>query len=185
MKMNVNSQYKQSGYSLVEVLVATVIIAVGILGIAGLQVISIQQNRSALFRAEATKHAANILDRIRVNKLVAYGPVTLADAPATSLNCRDTGTAASSCTRDQMKTFDLTWWKCSINQLNADGTLISACDALGFKLTDNHLPDGKGSITSTTATVHTATLKLYEVTVEWTDDAQGNAASITVRAQVN
>lgn len=174
-----------SGYSLIEVLVATVIIAVGILGIAGLQVISIQQNRSALFRAEATKHATNILDRIRVNNNVAYAPVALATAPAAAPNCGAKGTGNTTCDRDQMKEFDITWWKCSINHLDAAGALIAACGTLGFAVGDDFLPEGKGAIAVTAATIFGDPTDVYEIEIQWKDDSVGNDASITVIAQVN
>lgn len=61
----------QSGFTLVEVLVAVVVLAVGLLGLAGLQVTSVRFNNSAYLRSQATNLAYDIADRIRANRSVA------------------------------------------------------------------------------------------------------------------
>jgi len=64
-----------AGISMVEALVALVVISVGMLGIAGLYVSSLQAGRSANLRIQAvTTMASDISDRIRANKsgLVNY-----------------------------------------------------------------------------------------------------------------
>lgn len=163
----------QNGFSLIEVLVSIVIIAVGILGIAGLQVISIQQNRSALVRAEATKYAADILDRARVNKGLDYAPVALTTDPTAPTDCR-----LGLCNQTQMKDFDVNYWKCSINHKNSAGAVFAACTGLGFAAADNFIPGGQGGIAITADSV-------YEVTVRWKEDEVANSwSSITLRSQV-
>lgn len=173
MKTGSIQRSSQSGYSLIEVLVAVVIIAVGILGIAGLQVISIQQNRSALVRAEATKYASDILDRVRVNKGVNYAPTALTTDPATPTDCR-----AVTCNQTEMMGFDISYWKCSINHKDSAGGVYAACTALGFTSTDNFIPGGQGGIEITADNV-------YEVMVRWKEDeVANNWSSITLRSQV-
>jgi type IV pilus assembly protein PilV len=58
---------KQRGISLVESLVALVVMSVGMLGIASLYVTSLQTSRSALTRAQAINLANDMADRIRAN----------------------------------------------------------------------------------------------------------------------
>ena len=65
MKTRLLSRQRQKGFSLVEVLVSVVILSVGILGVAGLQMLSLQQNRNSLFRADALLLGGDILDRMR------------------------------------------------------------------------------------------------------------------------
>lgn len=62
---------KQSGFTLVEVLVALFIIAVGILGVMGLQLSTLQANQSASHRSQAVWAASDILDRMRANRTAA------------------------------------------------------------------------------------------------------------------
>ena len=59
---------KQRGISIVEALVALVVISVGMLGIAGLYLSSLQAGRSAKLRSTAVNLAASIADRIRANR---------------------------------------------------------------------------------------------------------------------
>jgi type IV pilus assembly protein PilV len=58
---------RQSGFTLVEVLIALVIMSIGMLGIAGLYVHSMQAGSTSLFRHHAVTLAGDIADRIRAN----------------------------------------------------------------------------------------------------------------------
>ncbi|MFV8836659.1 type IV pilus modification protein PilV [Aquisalimonas sp.] len=57
----------QGGYSLLEVLIAVLILSIGLLGLAGLQTTSLQSNQSAAQVSQATFLASDILDRMRAN----------------------------------------------------------------------------------------------------------------------
>ena len=58
---------RPTGASLVEVLVALLVVAAGALGLVGLQIVSAQNNRAALQRSLATLLAGDMLERIRAN----------------------------------------------------------------------------------------------------------------------
>jgi type IV pilus assembly protein PilV len=64
---------QQSGFTLIEILVAVVILALGLLGMAGMQANSLRNNQSAYFRSQATVLAYDILDRMRANRTAAAG----------------------------------------------------------------------------------------------------------------
>jgi type IV pilus assembly protein PilV len=55
------------GFSLIEVLVTILIFAVGLLGMAALQAVSMRSNQSANFRTQATALAYMIIDRMHAN----------------------------------------------------------------------------------------------------------------------
>jgi type IV pilus assembly protein PilV len=55
------------GFTLVEVLVAALVLAVGLLGLAGLQLASMKSNHSAYLRSQATVAAYDLLDRMRAD----------------------------------------------------------------------------------------------------------------------
>lgn len=57
----------QRGFTLLEVLVAMVVMAVGMLGIAGMYVHSLQAGRTSQLRTQAVTLAADVADRIRAN----------------------------------------------------------------------------------------------------------------------
>jgi type IV pilus modification protein PilV len=180
----------QRGMGLIEVMIAMIILAIGILGVSGMQVMSLQQNRSALFRGEATQLANDLMDRLRVNTDVNYGALIDAD-PTNGKDCEK-----FSCTPTEMAAFDIAQWKCRINSVAADGTTFAACLAyetwskIGPTPIVGSLPYGAGSIATT--------LGLSEVTIQWSDDrvavpcgirdgssAEPDCTSITLRAQVD
>lgn len=59
------------GITLVEVLVSVLILAIGLLGLAGLQTQSLNFNHSAYLRSQATVLAYDMIDRMRANRDVA------------------------------------------------------------------------------------------------------------------
>ena len=52
------------GFTLVEVLIAMVIFAIGLMAVAGLQIASINSNASARMQSEATTAAVDVLERL-------------------------------------------------------------------------------------------------------------------------
>lgn len=89
---------KQQGFSLVEVLIALVIMSVGMLGIAGLYVQSLQAGRTSMFRHHAVALAGDITDRIRANPTagVAYAGVGADNnCVAANFDCDVVGMAAN------------------------------------------------------------------------------------------
>ncbi|MDH3430674.1 MAG: type IV pilus modification protein PilV [Gammaproteobacteria bacterium] len=95
---------RQRGFSLVEVLIALVIMSVGMLGIAGLYVQSMQAGRTSMFRHHAVTLAGDVADRIRANPTAgaAYAVVGGADN-----NCVDMGV---NCSAPQMASHDILLW---------------------------------------------------------------------------
>jgi len=55
------------GFALIELLAAVVILAIGLLGMAGLQTTGLSANQSAYFRTQATNAISDIADRMRAN----------------------------------------------------------------------------------------------------------------------
>lgn len=58
---------KQQGLSMVEVLVAVVILAIGLLGIASTQLVALEQTNMAQKRTTATILVSEMADRVRAN----------------------------------------------------------------------------------------------------------------------
>lgn len=59
---------KQRGLTMIEVLVALLVLAVGLLGVAGMQTVSMQQTQGADRRSVAVLHAQTMADEIRSNR---------------------------------------------------------------------------------------------------------------------
>lgn len=60
----------QRGTTLIEVLVAVLILSVGLLGVAALQAVSLTNNNNSYLRAQATGYTYEYLDRIRASRLL-------------------------------------------------------------------------------------------------------------------
>jgi type IV pilus assembly protein PilV len=102
--MSVSSKHtRQSGVSIVEALVALVILSVGMLGIAGLYLTSVQANRTAQTRTAAVYLINDMGDRIRTNRTAMASYATaLGAVPPTATSC-----VAANCTPTQMAANDL------------------------------------------------------------------------------
>jgi type IV pilus assembly protein PilV len=82
---------RQAGVSLVEVLVASVVLSIGLLGLAGLQASGLRAGQSSIHRSQAAQLAYDIVERIRVNVPDAAGyALALDEEPeGTSVAARD------------------------------------------------------------------------------------------------
>lgn len=91
--------HTQRGFTLLEVMVAVVVLAIGLLGLAGLQATATRFNDSAYQRSQATALAYDIADRMRANREAALtgggypGPVQN-PAPACAILGAPAGTLA-------------------------------------------------------------------------------------------
>lgn len=66
--MNKVLDYRASqGFSLIEVLVAVFVIAIGVLGVSSAQLISLKNSQSSYYRSQANFLVMDMLDRMRAN----------------------------------------------------------------------------------------------------------------------
>ena len=65
----------QKGFTLLEVLVAIVVLSIGLLGLAGLMASSVRNNHSAYQRTQAAWLAYDMVDRMRANRTAAVDPL--------------------------------------------------------------------------------------------------------------
>lgn len=171
-------QRKQRGFSLIEVLVSVVIMSVGILGVAGMQVLSLQQNRSALLRADALQLGNDILDRMRANPLQDYAGIDFTDTPANTTSC-----ITSACAPADMKDYDIALWQCSVNSTAADGSTYPICNAWGIA---GALPGGQGAIVDASDdTLCAVAADEICVTVRWIDNSNGTYSSVALRTRTD
>jgi type IV pilus assembly protein PilV len=104
------------GFTLVEVLVALIILSVGMLGIAGLYVHSMQAGRTSLFRHHAVTLAGDVADRIRANPRAA---IAYSQAGANN-NCVNGGV---DCSPPQMAANDIDLWDQQATDTLPNGTV--------------------------------------------------------------
>lgn len=101
---------KERGFSLIEVLIALVVLALGLLGLAFLQVLNVRYTQSAQHRTMATNLASEMLDMMRANSVAAkqYGYITEADF---NIAVPATGCAR---TTDVAYQANIARWKCEV-----------------------------------------------------------------------
>lgn len=119
------------GFSLIEVLVAIVILAIGLLGVAYLQANSVGYNHSAYLRSQAMLQIYDMSDRMRSNRPgVAAGAYD--DVSGTP---PDPGCLSSGCTPAQMAQVDAREWNASNASLLPGGAGTVAGSGAGSVFT--------------------------------------------------
>lgn len=113
---------RQRGFSLVEVLIALVIMSVGMLGIAGLYVQSMQAGRTSTFRHHAVTLAGDVADRIRANPTVGGGYTAVGGADS---GCVDGGI---NCSAPQMASHDIFLWTAQATRTLPAGSVVIIFD---------------------------------------------------------
>ncbi len=103
----IRSAAAEQGFSLLEILISLVIISIGLLGMAGLQVTSLKQNQSAYMRSQATILAYDIIDRMRANAVSAQDGNYFITSGTVDSDCEST----SGCTDSEMASHDVARWQ--------------------------------------------------------------------------
>ncbi len=104
---------KNTGFTLIEVLIAMLVLAVGLLGLAGMQATSLKNNQSAYNRSRATQLAYDLADRMRAN-VVGKSSYT-AILPSSAATQTDCLTVTTTCTVADMAQNDLFEWNSTVN----------------------------------------------------------------------
>ena len=115
---------RQRGVSLVESMIALLVISVGLLGIAALQVTSMKQNNSAMHHSQAVWIGYNIADRIRANFAQFNSYTGIKTSGSYSQNC-----ASGPCTAAQLVTSDAADWASVVQNLPGGLGIISSPNA--------------------------------------------------------
>ena len=142
------------GFTLLEVLVAVVVLSIGLLGAAALNTTTIRSNHGSLLHSQASLLGVEIVERMRLNaaqaRAGAYDFALNDLSPTTVFDCE---AANANCTANQLADFDRARWAARTSAL---------------------LPSGDAAIASD-ATVDPARVV---VTLQW-DDSRGQLAPVT------
>lgn len=116
-KPRMKSTGKQSGSSLIETIVALLISAVGILGVASLMLTSMRHNDATLARTQSTMLANEIYEMIRANLAAAEaGNYKLALSSALPYTTQ-TDCTTSTCSITQIAAWDLAEWSARVGRV--------------------------------------------------------------------
>jgi len=118
LECRVRAPRPAGGFTLIETLVALVVLAVGMLGIAALYIEGMRSGQASVSRTVAVSLAADMADRIRANPtaVAAYAGA----GPGVNNGCVNGGL---DCTPAQLAQDDWFWWFQNVqNQLPAGAT---------------------------------------------------------------
>ena len=148
---------RQAGFTLIEVLVALVVMAVGMLGIAGLYIESLRSGQMSISYTNAVTLAASMADRIRANSTGIGAYVGAAAGNGTG------GTAANNCvngvidcTAAQMAADDWFWW---------------------YENVKNQMPQGRQA---TVQVVNVPPIDTYTIVLQWPERGMAVPVSYTL-----
>ena len=129
-----------AGFTLLEILIALVVLSIGLLGIAALQGVGLRTSHGAQLTSQASVLAYDIADRIRANPQGTYLGST------DNINCDNPPTAPP------LDEADFAEWSCAVRALlpNGSGEIL-------------------GSAVSTVIGGITRTVTTYTITLTWTD----------------
>lgn len=142
----------KKGFSLIEVLIAMLVLTVGLLGLATLQASSLKNNQSAYYRSQATQLAYDIADRMRVNSLAKEFYLSSNKVPSAAQNQASAcipSVPTTTCMPEKMAEHDLYEWNQALTSL---------------------LPNGTGRI----GVMAVAGLLTYVVMIDWDDNRDGD-----------
>jgi type IV pilus assembly protein PilV len=99
------------GFSLIEVLVALLVLSIGLLGLAALQTTSLQFNTGSYYRTQATFLAYDIIDRMRANSVgVIAGNYNVTTPTAAATAKADTTVCTTGCNTTDLAKYDVGQW---------------------------------------------------------------------------
>ncbi|MCP4878538.1 MAG: type IV pilus modification protein PilV [Gammaproteobacteria bacterium] len=116
-----STENSQRGVTLVEAMIALLVISIGLLGIASLQITAMNQNTSSLNHSQAVWAAYNMSDRIRANISEFANYDGIRTDGGHSQDCM-----AGNCSADQMRLADATDWTTMVGNLPGGLGIISS-----------------------------------------------------------
>jgi type IV pilus modification protein PilV len=123
----------QGGFTLFEVMVAIVILAVGLLGLAGLQLLGLRGNTDSYTRSQAAILANDLGERMHINLAgVRVGGYVGLDITGAGLNCATPivpNCITGPCSPRQLASFDAQQIFCEARGLFRVGRVRVACEA--------------------------------------------------------
>lgn len=148
------------GFTLIEVLIAMVVLAFGLLGLAAMQTSGLKNNLSAYQRSQATQLAYDMADRMRVNVADAneasgkYATAAITTSHTQANSAKTTCKTTTGCSVADMAENDIYEWNATVSRV---------------------LPSGVGTITFAAST--------YTITISWDDDRDSSTAALSLPTQ--
>jgi type IV pilus assembly protein PilV len=121
INVNINaysSSKSARGFSLVEVMVALVVVAIGLLGLAKMESLALASTTTAGTRSIAAIQASSMAAAMHANRAywgAALAPATTTITTATAAGAQPACTFAAPCTGPQLAAWDMQQWSAAMN----------------------------------------------------------------------
>ena len=141
MQIYDKAAYKTAkGFTMIEVLIAVLVLSIGLLGLASLQAASLKNNYSSYMRTQAVIFANDMVDRIRANPVAAASSTAYNNVSPSSMPSSDPGCTSGACTPADIAKHDIYQWYTNLSNTAAGtglpggtGTVIG--DGIQFTVT--------------------------------------------------
>ena len=181
----------QRALTLTEILVAVVVLSIGLLGMAGIQMKGLRGTHNTFLRSQATALATDLAERIRANpsgislavssstntnySMVNFSESTDCSTAPTSCGSINGNAATTDCTTAQIAAYDIYTWMCGssgTDTINGVRNILpAATTATTTCTTDSDTTDSDGCSPGST----------INITVNWDEralDTEGNAQAV-------
>lgn len=111
------------GFSLLEVLVALLVFSLGLIGLAGLMLVSAKTNHGAYLRSQAVFLAGNLADRMRANTVGVWQDLYVGNYPVAP----NGQTCAQPCTPGSLADYDRDSWSAMLSAMLPSAQANVAC----------------------------------------------------------
>ncbi len=153
MNASSHSHRAHRGFTIIEVMIALLILAIGVLGIGAMQMQTYQHLRTSQNYSQAAALAGEMADRIYANSAQAESYVT--DGSISSLV-----PCSNDCSSAQLASNDILEWLVKIGGKDTGGNTMPGA-----------LPSGTGQVT------RVGLDDSYVITVRWDDDLSGSSGT--------
>ncbi len=139
---------RQTGFSILEVLISMVVLSTGLLAVANLQVTALRGNQSAYLASLAAQQAQDMAERMNANPVgVSANQYDAVDTtiPAVPVDCQ-----SATCTPAQLAVYDHSRWNTANQTLLPGGAGVVHHDAasgiflIGVRWSDKQLAGANG-----------------------------------------
>jgi type IV pilus assembly protein PilV len=146
----------EGGFTLLEVMISLVVLAIGVMGVIGLQTSTYQQLQTSQNFSKAAMLASDMADRMLANQENVPAAAYVHTAPPEE---PDTDCTIAACTPAQLAVYDVWHWQAELAGLNEDDSKIPGS-----------LPNASGEVTTNADGE-------YSILVRWDDDLSGSTGT--------
>lgn len=165
----------QRGFTLIEVMIAFLVMAIGLLGMVGLQNTSVKTNQSAYLRTQAMVLAFDMAERIRSNRIGSINGQYEDLAGAEDTNCN----SASGCSETELAANDVFEWQAQVAAALPAGSGRVCGAAAGTAVLNED-----GTCEAGCEDAYTRADPYYAIKVEWTDATTGDTQCYATKVRL-